>query len=430
MRIQLWSYNFAPEPTGIGPLTGAWARAMTGLGHDVEVVSAHPHYPEPRWGRRRTPYREEHEGVRVLRLPLWVGRASARERIRQELSYVGALTAALPALPTPDVIVAVSPSFPALGCAMVNARLRRVPWVLWLQDILPDGAAATGLLEDGPLLAWARAFERRAYTSAARIVTISDSFSENLAHKGVPARKLERIYNPASRPILPAPRDPGGIDGRVVLTMGNIGHTQNLVAVTEAFQASEDLASRRAELVMAGDGIAGASVRAAIASERVRVTGVLDWGALEGELRRAAVALVSQRYKGRDFNVPSKLMNFMAYGIPVVALVPADSEVARIVRGAGAGWVCDSADPAAWARTITAALDQPEEQQVRGEAGRRFAERHFAPEAMAAQFTRVLRRVNRPRANVGPPRFTPPVRASSAPRSPRTSPAESAPRPM
>jgi colanic acid biosynthesis glycosyl transferase WcaI len=430
MRIQLWSYNFAPEPTGIGPLTGAWARAMSGLGHAVEVVSAHTHYPEPRWGRRMTPYREEQEGVRVLRLPLWVGRATARERIRQELSYVGALTAALPALPTPDVIVAVSPSFPALGCAMVNARVRRVPWVLWLQDILPDGATATGLLEDGPLLASARAFERRAYRSAARIVTISDSFSENLTRKGVPARKLERIYNPASRPILPAPRDPSGIDGRVVLTMGNIGHTQNLVAVTEAFQASEELAARGAELVMAGDGVAGAAVRAAIATERITVTGVLDSRSLEAELRRSAVALVSQRYKGRDFNVPSKLMNFMGYGIPVVALVPGDSEVARIVRGSGAGWVCDSADPAAWARTIAAALDDPEEQKIRGEAGRRFAERHFAPQGIAAQFARTLGRVHGRATNGGAPPFRPPVRASSVQRSPRTSPAGSAPRPM
>ena len=46
----------------------------------------------------------------------------------------------------------------------------------------------------------------------------------------------------------------------------------------------------------------------------------------------AAVGLVTQAYDGIDFNVPSKLMNFMAYGIPVVASVRPDSEVARVIE--------------------------------------------------------------------------------------------------
>ena len=146
MRIQLWSYNYDPEPTGIAPLSRVWVHAMRERGHHVDVVAAHPHYPEPVWGIQRRPYRELRDGVRVIRLPLWIGRATATQRMRQEMTFAGALGLAAPWLGTPEVIVAVSPSFPALGPAMLNARARRVPWVLWLQDILPDGAAATGLL--------------------------------------------------------------------------------------------------------------------------------------------------------------------------------------------------------------------------------------------------------------------------------------------
>ena len=50
MRIQLWSYNYDPEPSGIAPLSGVWARAMQARGHEVEVIAAHPHYPEPQSG--------------------------------------------------------------------------------------------------------------------------------------------------------------------------------------------------------------------------------------------------------------------------------------------------------------------------------------------------------------------------------------------
>ena len=77
----------------------------------------------------------------------------------------------------------------------------------------------------------------------------------------------------------------------IVLTMGNIGHTQNLVAVTQAFEDSSELAGLGARLVMAGDGVAGDDVRAAIRTDRVTVTGVLDDAALDRHLRSAAVAL-------------------------------------------------------------------------------------------------------------------------------------------
>ena len=152
LEIQLWSYNYEPEPTGIGPVSAIWARLMRERGHQVQVVAAHPHYPEPRWGGRRTPYRERRDGVEILRLPLAVGRATTLERVRQELSFTAAQSLASPLLATPDVVVAVSPSFPALAPAMANARLRRRPWVLWLQDILPEGAASTGLVQPGKLL--------------------------------------------------------------------------------------------------------------------------------------------------------------------------------------------------------------------------------------------------------------------------------------
>ena len=166
------------------------------------------------------------------------------------------------------------------------------------RDILPDGAAATGLLREGRLIDLARHFERHAYRSAARIVVISDSFAQNLGEKGVPRDKIVRIYNPASRDILREPRSEDEIDGSLVLTMGNIGHTQNLVAVTQAFEDSSELAGLGARLVMAGDGVAGDDVRAAIRTDRVTVTGVLDDAALDRHLRSAAVALVSQRYEG------------------------------------------------------------------------------------------------------------------------------------
>ena len=391
LRVQLWSYNYDPEPTGIGPVSTVWAHSLRDRGHHVEVVAAHPHYPTPAWGRRLRPYRESRDGIDVLRLPLWIGRASAAARMRQELTYALAHSLAVPTLPRADVVVAVSPSFPALAPAIANARVRRLPWVLWLQDILPDGAVTTGLVDEGPALRAARRLERAAYRSAERIVVISDTFRSNLLAKGVPAEKLVRLPNPATRIPRSAGRAAGGPDAvPCVLSMGNIGHSQGLAPLVRAFQGSERLAALGARLVVAGDGVAADSVRAE-AGDRVDFLGLVSDDELEAALLRATLALVSQRPDVAEFNLPSKLSNFLAYGLPVVVAARPTSEAARLVADVGAGVVAADADPDRFVEAVAELLEAPAERERMSAAGRAFAEDRLTPAASAEAFEQVLR---------------------------------------
>lgn len=390
MRIQLWSYNYDPEPQGIAPLSRMLAVELSARGHEVLVVAAHPHYPEPNWGLRLRPYRESRDGIPILRLPLWVGRESGAERMRQELSF--ALTQSLVAalLPSTDAIIAVTPCFPALAPAMVFSYLRRTPWIMWVQDIVPDGAATTGLIEDGPVLKAAHGFERMSYDSASRVVVISEAFRQNLLAKGVRGEKIVRIFNPssrqASRPIdldatLSRPR---------ILAMGNIGHSQGLDRIVDAFQESAELEALGAELVIAGHGVAADDVRARVHSNRVRMPGVLYGEQLEPELQGASIGLVSQRADVQEFNLPSKLMNYMAYGIPVIASVRPESETARIVQESGAGWVTDAQLPSEFASVAAAKLTDRDALKTASSAGFAYASENFRPGAVAAKFEDVL----------------------------------------
>jgi colanic acid biosynthesis glycosyl transferase WcaI len=389
VRIQLWSYNFDPEPTGIGVVSTVWARGLRDRGHEVDVVAAHPHYPEPRWGTRLLPYREVRDGIPVLRLPLWIGRASATERYRQELTFMAAQTVATPFLRRPDVLVSASPCFPALLPAIANVRARRIPWVLWLHDLLPDGATATGLVsEGGSVVALARKLERAAYRAAGRIVVLSRSFTANLVAKGVSPEKIDLIYDPATRvPVGAAtPRVAGSLR---LLSMGNIGHTQGLTSLVRAFEAHPELTGSR--LVITGTGVAADEARAEIIDDRVRMLGMVGDERLERELRTADVGFVSQRYEGSEFNIPSKLMNFMAYGLPILAAVNPAGEVARIMRESRAGWVVDSSDPEAFPREV-ARLEHAGDEigELAGNA-RSYAERNFTQDGFAARFEATLR---------------------------------------
>lgn len=387
MQIQLWSYNYDPEPTGIGPVSRVWAQAMRERGHDVRVIAAHPHYPEPRWGTRLIPYRETREEIPVLRLPLWIGRGSARERYRQELSFMLAQLAALPMLGRPDVVVSVSPCFPALAPGIAFSRMRRIPWVIWLQDVLPDGATATGLIDDGLALRMARRLELAAYRRAAKIAVPSRTFAENLTAKGVPEDKIGVIYNPATQAPATRPQRSGHSNELRVLSMGNIGHSQGLGQLVRAFEAADQ---GGVKLVITGTGVAEGEVREEIRSVRAEMLGLVDDARLQHELSAADVALVSQRHDIAEFNIPSKIMNFMANGLPIVAVVSPGSEAARMVRESGGGWVVDSAGPAGFPAKLREIAAARQEIARRGEAAYEYAQAHFTPASIAERFDSTL----------------------------------------
>jgi colanic acid biosynthesis glycosyl transferase WcaI len=392
-RIQLWTCYFDPEPTGIAPVAGLWARLMRARGYDVDVVAAHPHYPSPNWGRRALPYREERDGISILRLPLWVGRETTAARFRQELSFALSNFAALPGAGRPDAMVVISPSFPALLPAIANARLKKLPWALWIHDILPEGAAATGMIDEGAVLRASRWLERTAYRRADRIVVLSQAFVDNLRAKGVPAGKIELIFDPATRdPGEPVPEAPSARGPRL-LSMGNIGFSQGLAPLVAAFDQSEEMRRLGARLVITGDGVAAPEVRARATRPEIEMPGIVDDSRLEQELRSAALGVVTQRHDGAEFNLPSKLMNFMAYGVPILAAVNPSSEVARLVQESGGGWVVDSSDAASFPAAAAAALADPAELDRRGRAGQDYAEKSFSQQIFAERFDRVLRDV-------------------------------------
>ena len=389
LRIDLWTWQYEPEPTGIGPVAASWARSMSDRGYDVRVVTAHPHYPTPQWGRSWTPYHEQRDGIPVLRLPLWIGRQSALARMREEASYALSASVAVIGRRRPDVAVVVSPSLMSLAPSIMQASLRGVPWVLWLQDIVTSAAATTGLVRSRAVLGSARGLERLAYRSAARVVVISDAHRRMLIEEGVPAEKLVRIYNPATRPVI-APEALGAAEAERdlrVLCMGNIGFSQNLPRLVQAFEQSERLPAGTC-LIITGTGELEPEVRAEVRSERVEMKGLLP--TIDDELDRAAVGLVPQRPDIVEFNLPSKLMNFMARGVPVLASVRPDSETARLVQRSGGGWLADASDPDAFPETVLRIAGDPEDRAARGRKACSFAAENFSAEVVADQFERIL----------------------------------------
>jgi colanic acid biosynthesis glycosyl transferase WcaI len=238
-----------------------------------------------------------------------------------------------------------------------------------------------------------RRLELAAYCSASKVVVISQAFRDNLIQKGVAPGKIAQIRNPATRWPEPVKPDSASQRGFRVLAMGNIGHSQGLAGVVRAFEESNDLGGLDVSLGILGTGVAEAEVKAEVRTDRVEMRGLVSDSELARELRGATVGLVTQRYDGTEFNTPSKLMNFLAFGLPVLAVIHPESEVARIVRESGAGWVVDSRDPAAFPLLLADLARGEVDLEPYRLAAREYAERAFAPGAVAGAFERELRSV-------------------------------------
>jgi glycosyltransferase involved in cell wall biosynthesis len=89
--------------------------------------------------------------------------------------------------------------------------------------------------------------------------------------------------------------------------------------------------------------------------------------------------------------LPSKMLEFMACGRPVVLGV--DGQARRILDEAGAGLYVSPGDPAALARALMDLYRDPALRSRLGENGREFVIRHYSREHKALQYLNIMNRL-------------------------------------
>src|SRR2546421_10374535 len=152
MRVLILSQYYSPEPV---PKPAELAQALIERGHSVAVITGFPNYPAGRLyrGFRLAPMRRERiDGVPVTRtFEFPYHGTSVLGRIINYLTFM--LSAPLGSLFAPrcDAIYVWHPPLTIGISAWMIARMRRVPFVYDVQDIWPETAVVSGLLQRGPL---------------------------------------------------------------------------------------------------------------------------------------------------------------------------------------------------------------------------------------------------------------------------------------
>jgi glycosyltransferase involved in cell wall biosynthesis len=398
-RVTIQAINYPPEPTGNAPYSGALARGLADRGFDVDVITAHPHYPAWRiadgYGERTRD--ERIDGIPVRRLRHYVPNPPrGLRRLRSELSFGRRLLTTRRR--QADVLVALHP---ALFASWIwSWRQRRTPRVHWVQDIYQLGLAEIG--EGSGLAARiTRWVERRTLRSAARVVVIHERFKSRLIELyGLDPGRIAVIRNwtyveaatAIDRPTARA--ELGWGEETVVLYTGNFGAKQGLELVVAAARLA-DVREAPIRFVLMGGGGEEAALRAlaadgASAVKRLDFLGPQPGDRFTAALAAADVLLVCEKPGVAESSVPSKMATYFAAGRPVLAVGTPDGITADEMARAGAGLAIAAGDPAA---LLTAALDlgsDPERARLLGEQGRRYRDAELAPEVALDRWAALL----------------------------------------
>jgi colanic acid biosynthesis glycosyl transferase WcaI len=369
MKILILSINYWPEVTGIGAFTTYRAEHLAAAGHEVEVCTTFPYYPEwkvPAQYSGKLAQREERNGVKILRGYAYVPNpVTALKRVLHEASFIVSAMMWAAGRKRPDVLLVVSPPLGLAVPAILLSRLWRVPYVFDVMDLQPDAAADLGMLPGWAIKVLYRV-EEAAYHNAKLVTTLTPSMRAKILDKGVPVGKVELLEPRMDDSLVNLQPEEGqvfrkryGLGEKFLVThSGNMGVKQGLDVILDAAALIEDDSF---VLLMVGDGADCERIQRRAAKmklENVRFLPLLSQEDFRGLLAASGICLVTQQSSVSEIAFPSKVVTYLAAGRPIVASVNRECEVARVVRESRAGRVVDAEEPEALALALREMKDE------------------------------------------------------------------------
>lgn len=409
MRILFLAHDFPPETSPLASRTYEHAREWVKLGHDVEVVTAAPNYPDgilyP--GYRNAAFsRETVDGIHVVRI--WTLLAANKGQVRRSVSFVSYLVSATLQslrLERPDIVLSSSPQMLAGLAGYPVSRMKRVPWVFEVRDLWPESIVTVGAMRRGALIGFLEGLERFAYRKAAHIVPVSRGFLPHIEGTGINRAKVTVLTNGANLALFEAPRRNAGLATElglagkfVVAYCGTIGMAhalETLLDAADCLRHRDDIrfliagaGAEREKIWKMRDDRALTNVVMLNRQPRERMPEI--WG-----LADACVVHLLNTPLYRTV-IPSKMFEAMALGLPLLLGVRGEAE--RIVADAQCGLAVEPQNAAALADAIVRLADDPALRRTMGLNGRRAVEGDYDRVRIAARYADLLQQV----ATTGP----------------------------
>jgi colanic acid biosynthesis glycosyl transferase WcaI len=400
MKVLILSVNYWPEVTGIGAFTTYRAEHLAASGHEVNVCTTFPYYPEwkvPAPYAGRLAQSEEQNGVKIVRSYAYIPNpVTALKRVMFEASFIFFATLRALGRKRPDVLLVVSPPLGLAVSAILLSRLWRIPYVFDVEDLQPDAAADLGMLP-GWAVRILYKVEAAAYRHAKLVTTLTPSMRKRIVDKGVAREKVELLEPRMDDSLVDLQPDEGSafrerynLGAKFLVThSGNMGVKQGLDVVLDAAALHRDDDS--VLFLFVGDGADCERLQRRAAQmqlQNARFMPLLSQQDFRGLLAASGICLVTQQQSVSEIAFPSKIVTYLAAGRPIMASVNPECEVARVIRESAAGRVVNAEDPEA----LSFALQEmrSENLSMYGENARAYASERWSSVRVLGHLERSL----------------------------------------
>lgn len=394
MNVTVASRIYSPEAAAASFRLAAAAEALTGDGHQVNVLTVSTPKGENAPASRRNP--------RVHRFPV------VRDRSGYVRGYIPYVSFDLPLFfrllcsPKSDVTLVEPP--PTTGAVVrVVSWLRRTPYVWYAADVWSDATQIAGAPK--AVVAVVRALERFAVRGAAGTVAVSGGVAERVQELG--GRNVEVIpngidtatYRLDAEPLDPEERSQLGVTGPYIVYAGTASEWQGATVFAEAMREVAK-SSEEAQIVFVGQGSEwedlerisaelreehGRDVLVLIPPRSPAFVASLLVGAQAG-----AVSIVPGQ--GYDFAYPTKALAALAAGVPVV--YAGAGPLAEEIDTNALGWTADH-DPARVGQALLEAFEADDKHRA-GPSLRNHVLRNRSLTTTGKRVARFLRSVGKP----------------------------------
>jgi len=353
MKILIVTQYFWPENFRINDL----ALALTERGHDVEVLTGKPNYPQGKFYDNYSFFSKGLEiwnGIKIHRSPL-IPRGNSGG-VRLMLNYLSfAFFSVIRSFSIGgdfDKILVYEPSPITVGIpAIFMKRRKKANIYFWVQDLWPQSVSAAGGITNKYIIKLLDKITQWIYKASDKVLIQSEAFREIINKQGVEDKKIvfypnsvESIFQVTSPKTEFLSLMPKGFN---IMFAGNIGESQDFETIIEAAKIVKSVNSE-IKWVILGDGRKKSYVE-----DKIKEFGLEDNLYLLGSFpvnempyfyACADCLLVSLK---RDYifslTIPSKIQSYLACGKPILASL--DGEGGRIITEARAGLVVESENP-------------------------------------------------------------------------------------
>jgi glycosyltransferase involved in cell wall biosynthesis len=406
MRILIVSQHFWPENFRINSI----ALSLYNLGHKVDVLTGKPNYPKGEYYEGYSLFSNSYEmkeNIQIFRVPL-IKRSSGSKLflILNYLSFIifGFFMGPWLLRRKKYDLVFVYATSPVLQAfvAILIAKFKKTPLILWVQDLWPESLIATGHIKNVFIHWLIRQAVRYIYHHSDLILISSKSFEDPIK-KYCKNKKI--IYYPNSIDIFPTRKSKDvniyfkGLNNKfIILFTGNIGKAQSINYVVDAAKILKKY--QKIHFLIVGDGSARQdAVKKAkyLALDNISFPGQLASELMPGLMDRASALLITLNdHKIFSLTVPSKLQAYLSAGKPILGSV--NGEAAKIIIESKSGLAAPANSSIKLAEIILEMYHLSEEKRKKmGMSGKKYFNENFNHFVLTKELISIFKNIETPR---------------------------------